>query len=98
MYKRQVQVDEANEIMLISDQGTLVRTRVGEVSVVGRNTQGVRLIRTVENEHVVGLQRIEEVVEELLELDEDGNPIAIEEPIEQEENAAQDGDSSTTEE
>ena len=93
-----VQVDEANEIMLISDQGTLVRTRVGEVSVVGRNTQGVRLIRTVENEHVVGLQRIEEVVEELLELDEDGNPIAIEEPIEQEENAAQDGDSSTTEE
>ena len=65
---------------------------------VGRNTQGVRLIRTVENEHVVGLQRIEEVVEELLELDEDGNPIAIEEPIEQEENAAQDGDSSTTEE
>ncbi|MCV2884064.1 DNA topoisomerase (ATP-hydrolyzing) subunit A [Aestuariibacter sp. AA17] len=56
-----VQVDENDEIMLISDQGTLVRTRVGEVSVVGRNTQGVRLIRTVEGEHVVGLQRIEEV-------------------------------------
>ena len=34
-----VQVDETNEIMLISDQGTLVRTRVGEVSVVGRNTK-----------------------------------------------------------
>ncbi|ALS98553.1 DNA topoisomerase (ATP-hydrolyzing) subunit A [Lacimicrobium alkaliphilum] len=56
-----VQVDESDEIMLISDQGTLVRTRVSEVSTVGRNTQGVRLIRTGENEHVVGLQRIEEV-------------------------------------
>ncbi|WP_088328667.1 DNA topoisomerase (ATP-hydrolyzing) subunit A [Lacimicrobium sp. SS2-24] len=56
-----VQVDETDEIMLISDQGTLVRTRVSEVSTVGRNTQGVRLIRTGENEHVVGLQRIEEV-------------------------------------
>ena len=38
-----VQVDEGQEIMLISDQGTLVRTRVDEVSIVGRNTQGVRL-------------------------------------------------------
>ncbi|MGB3727518.1 MAG: DNA topoisomerase (ATP-hydrolyzing) subunit A [Glaciecola sp.] len=59
-----VQVDESNEMMLISDQGTLVRTRVAEVSCVGRNTQGVRLIRTVEGEHVVGLQKIEEVIDE----------------------------------
>ncbi len=67
-----VQVDENDEIMLISDQGTLVRTRVSEVSTVGRNTQGVRLIRTVEGEHVVGLQRIEEVEsDELLEEDID---------------------------
>jgi DNA gyrase subunit A len=56
-----VQVDENDEIMLISDQGTLVRTRAAEVSTVGRNTQGVTLIRTVEGEHVVGLQRIDEV-------------------------------------
>ncbi|MDF2177658.1 DNA topoisomerase (ATP-hydrolyzing) subunit A [Aliiglaciecola sp. CAU 1673] len=59
-----VQVDEMDEIMLISDQGTLVRTRVSEVSMVGRNTQGVRLIRTASDEHVVGLQRIEEVASE----------------------------------
>ena len=58
-----VQVNESDEIMLISDQGTLVRTRVGEVSTVGRNTQGVRLIRTGEDEHVVGLQRIDEIEE-----------------------------------
>ncbi|OHU88054.1 MULTISPECIES: DNA gyrase subunit A [Pseudoalteromonas] len=61
-----VQVDDSNEIMLISNRGTLVRTRVSEVSTVGRNTQGVILIRTIDDEQVVGLQRIEEIaVEEL---------------------------------
>ena len=50
--------------MLITDNGTLVRTRVKEVSVIGRNTQGVRIIRTVEDEHVVALQRIDEIEEE----------------------------------
>ena len=66
-----VQVDESNEIMLISDKGTLVRTRVNEVSVIGRNTQGVTLIRTAEDEHVVGLQKIEEVDSEQLPESED---------------------------
>ncbi|KZN50984.1 DNA gyrase subunit A [Pseudoalteromonas luteoviolacea] len=56
-----VQVEDNNEIMLISNRGTLVRTRVNEVSTVGRNTQGVILIRTIEDEQVVGLQRIEEI-------------------------------------
>jgi len=64
-----VQVSENDEIMLISDLGTLVRTRVNEVSVIARNTQGVTLIRTAEDETVVGLQRIEEV--ESLECDSD---------------------------
>ncbi len=67
-----VQVNESDEIMLISDQGTLVRTRVDEVSTVGRNTQGVRLIRTIEGEHVVGLQRIDEIEELEAELLEEG--------------------------
>ncbi|MFQ3206828.1 MAG: DNA gyrase subunit A [Glaciecola sp.] len=62
-----IQVDESKEIMLISDQGTLVRTRASEVSTVGRNTQGVRLIRTGEDELVVALQRIDEVEQEILE-------------------------------
>ncbi len=63
-----VQVDENMEIMLISDKGTLVRTRVNEVSIVGRNTQGVRLIRTADDENVVGLERIEEIeTEEVLD-------------------------------
>ncbi|OUL56816.1 DNA topoisomerase (ATP-hydrolyzing) subunit A [Pseudoalteromonas ulvae] len=56
-----VQVNENDEIMLISNRGTLVRTRVQEVSTVGRNTQGVILIRTIDEEQVVGLQRIDEI-------------------------------------
>ena len=55
-----VQVSETDEFMLISDKGTLVRTRVSEVSVQGRNTQGVRLIRLKDAESLVGLERVEE--------------------------------------
>ncbi len=58
-----VQVEDQDEIMLITDNGTLVRTRVDEVSIIGRNTQGVRLIRTAEDESVVALQRIDEIEE-----------------------------------
>ena len=64
-----VQVDETDQIMLITDAGTLVRTRVSEVSIVGRNTQGVMLIRTADNEKVVGLQRIAETEDEESESD-----------------------------
>jgi DNA gyrase subunit A len=59
-----IQVLDGEEIMMISDQGTLVRTRVDEVSVLSRNTQGVRLIRVRENEHVIGVARIEESLED----------------------------------
>ena len=58
-----VQAAEGDEFMMITNAGTLVRTRVAEVSQVGRNTQGVTLIRTSEEEQVVALQRIEEVEE-----------------------------------
>lgn len=59
-----VQVDDMDQIMMITDAGTLVRTRVSEVNVVGRNTQGVILIRTATDEHLTGLQRVAEPVEE----------------------------------
>ena len=58
------QVEETDQIMLITDAGTLVRTRVNEVSIVGRNTQGVRLIRTADDEHVVSLERVCDADEE----------------------------------
>jgi len=55
-----VQVFPGDELMLISNQGTLVRTRADEVSVQGRNTQGVRVIRTKPGERLVSVERIEE--------------------------------------
>jgi DNA gyrase subunit A len=54
-----LQVLPGQEIMLISSTGTLVRTTVDEISVQGRNTQGVRLIRLGEGERLVGIERIE---------------------------------------
>ena len=55
-----VAVDNDDEIMLISDQGTLIRTPVSDVSVMGRNTQGVRLVTLGENENLVSIERIVE--------------------------------------
>ncbi|MDH5305071.1 MAG: DNA gyrase subunit A [Gammaproteobacteria bacterium] len=52
-------VGDDDEIMLISSNGTLVRTAVGDISVQGRNTQGVRLIRVESDQRLVGLARIE---------------------------------------
>lgn len=59
------QLFAGDEIMLISDQGTMVRTRGDEVSIVGRNTQGVRIIRLKDNEHLVSLARIAEPQEDV---------------------------------
>jgi len=64
------QVDETDEIILITDQGTLVRTRVTEVSCQGRNTQGVTLIRLTNDEHLVGIERVVEHDEAVVEYDE----------------------------
>ncbi len=55
-----IQVLDGEEIMLISDQGTLVRTRVDEISSQSRNTQGVTLIKLGNEEKLVGLERVQE--------------------------------------
>ena len=65
-----IQVLDGEEIMLISDQGTMVRTRVDEVSSLSRNTQGVMLIRLAADEILVGLERVQEPTAE----DEDDQP------------------------
>jgi DNA gyrase subunit A len=59
-----VQVLDDDEIMLISSTGTLVRTPVADISLLGRNTQGVRLIRLADDERLVGLARIEAIEDE----------------------------------
>ncbi|MDH1729026.1 DNA gyrase subunit A [Pseudomonas chengduensis] len=74
-----IQVQDGEEIMLISDQGTLVRTRVDEVSSSGRNTQGVTLIKLAKDETLVGLERVQEptpVDEDELVEGEEGAEIA----------------------
>ena len=59
-----IAVEPQHEIMLITDQGTLVRTRVEEVSLIGRSTQGVRLINLSEAERLIGLAKVEDVEED----------------------------------
>jgi DNA gyrase subunit A len=60
-------VNENDELMLITDQGKLVRTRASEISTLGRNTQGVKLIRLAAGERLVGLDRIVDDGEEVSE-------------------------------
>jgi DNA gyrase subunit A len=55
-----VQVTDGDEVMLVTNGGMLIRMRVKEISVIGRNTQGVRLIRLEEEEKVVALERMAE--------------------------------------
>ena len=54
-------VRDGHHLMLITDAGTIIRLAVSDVSTVGRNTQGVRLIRLGEGERVVGVERFAEV-------------------------------------
>ena len=76
-----VQVFEGDEVILISDQGTLVRIPADEVSTLGRNTQGVRLINLSKDEHLVGMAQVEEP-----------EPSAGEEPSADKEPSAEDGE------
>jgi len=95
-----VQVGEEDEIMMITDGGTLVRTAVSGVSTVGRNTQGVRLIRLSTGESMVELTRIDEsdvnVDDELLEGEEDAIEVKSEDAEGSADVAA--GDAEATEE
>src|SRR5690606_10354833 len=68
-----LQVSPDDEIMLITSVGTLVRTRAAEVSVLGRNTQGVRLIRLDEGARLVGAERVEALQDENGRTPETGN-------------------------
>ena len=75
-----MQVRSSDEMMLITDRGTLVRTRVAEVSVSSRNTQGVTLIRTGDDERLVKTVRVDEPSEEELAEDEVAVDLAEETP------------------
>jgi DNA gyrase subunit A len=75
-----VQVQPEHQIMLITDGGTLVRTPVKDVSIVGRNTQGVKLINLTKNEKLVGLERVvEEEVDDGSDFDDEEGETTTEE-------------------
>lgn len=76
-----------DEIMLITDGGKLVRTRVNEISVVGRNTQGVRLINLGESEALVGVEKVVES-EEAEDLESTQDPVRASQPLEESSSSA----------
>ena len=84
-----VPVIEGDEVMLISKGGTLIRTGVDDIRIMGRNTQGVRLIRLDDNETLVGLQRIVE-----LDVDDDELEDGVEDGVEETATDSEDKDNS----
>ena len=66
---------QGEQLMLITDQGKMIRTTVGDIRIAGRNTMGVTIFRVADNEHVVSVARIEESDEEEIEI-EGGEEIA----------------------
>jgi DNA gyrase subunit A len=69
---------QGEQLMLVTDQGKMIRTTVGDIRIAGRNTQGVTIFRVAENEHVVSVAKIDESEEEEVEL-EGGDEIAPDE-------------------
>jgi DNA gyrase subunit A len=69
---------QGEQLMLVTDQGKMIRTTVGDIRVMGRNTQGVTIFKVANNEHVVSVAKIDESEEEEIEL-ESGDEIAPEE-------------------
>jgi len=66
---------QGEQLMLVTDQGKMIRTSVGDIRIMSRGTQGVTIFRVAENEHVVSVARIDESDEEELEV-ESGDEIA----------------------
>jgi DNA gyrase subunit A len=69
---------QGEQLMLVTDQGKMIRTTVGDIRIAGRNTMGVTIFRVAEDEHVVSVAKIEEAEEEEIEID-GGDELAPEE-------------------
>lgn len=73
-----VAIDESKELLLISDGGTMVRTRASEIATTGRNAQGVRLIRLGSEEVLVGLEALQDLsngADELLDVEDESESV-----------------------
>ena len=62
-------VKPGEQLMLVTDQAKIIRTTVGDIRITGRNTQGVTIFKVADNEHVVGVAKIDESDEDEIELD-----------------------------
>ena len=73
-------VTDENDLMIINKSGVAIRTGLDEIRVMGRATQGVRLINLKKNDEIAAIAKVEveEELEDEVELDEDGNPIVVE--------------------
>ncbi|MCH8615455.1 DNA gyrase subunit A [Sphingomonas sp. SM33] len=60
---------QGEQLMLVTDQGKIIRTTVGDIRIAGRNTMGVTIFKVAQNEHVVGVAKIDESEEDEIELD-----------------------------
>ena len=60
-------VKPGEQLMLVTDQGKMIRTTVGDIRIMGRNTQGVTIFKVAENEKVVSVAKIDESEEEEIE-------------------------------
>ena len=60
---------QGEQLMLVTDQGKMIRTSVADIRIAGRNTQGVTIFRVADEEHVVSVAKIDESEEEDIELD-----------------------------
>ena len=93
-----VQVAKDHDVMMITNNGTLVRIAVSDVSEMGRNTQGVRLIRLTNSEKLVEIERIEmlegesDAVDESEAADESGAVDGLEQVTDQSEDLSSDSE------
>jgi DNA gyrase subunit A len=69
------------QLMLVTDQGKMIRTTVGDIRIAGRNTMGVTIFRVADNEHVVSVAKIEEAEEEEIELEGGDEKAPVEDAV-----------------
>ncbi|GEM52176.1 DNA gyrase subunit A [Empedobacter brevis] len=84
-------VTDEDDLMIINKSGVAIRTGLDEIRVMGRATQGVRLINLKKNDEIAAIAKVEveEELEDEVELDENGNPIVVEDSNENNETQAE---------
>jgi DNA gyrase subunit A len=72
---------QGEQLMLVTDQGKMIRTSVADIRIMGRNTQGVTIFRVAENEHVVSVAKIDESDEQDIEVEAGEEIVPVEDAV-----------------